>query len=217
MAEKGFYEKIEKIEQVSKVGSPAPALDVAAAEEIEAPTKIKFDNAVAKAETRWNHSQQIAAVTAEAPTGPSPLEEMSQAQRKLEVPKVAPTVDQVLNQGNDLRSSVQTNTTTIHNNPDLKVKASQEAALTSRLIHVDSGLRAASSGLGIEVTAKDFATPAPQKPLVKFLNMLSSSDRQLTTIIGQLSGLQAQKELLTPDKLLAVQIKLNFVDRKSVV
>lgn len=218
MAEQGLHGKIEKIEQVDKVGSPALNTDVLTAEEITSPTKIKFDDAVTKAESRWVEKQQIASVSEIAPKGLSPINEIGQTQGKIDPIRTLPTMDQVADQSKDLQSKIQSNIETIKEvqktNPDAKVSSADRAVLTNHLIHVDSGLRTIGSKTGVEVKAMDFVAPTEQKPLVKFLNMLSNSDRQLSSIVGQVEGLQANKELLRPETLLAVQIKLNFVQQQ---
>jgi hypothetical protein len=220
MAEQDFNEKIGKIEQVDKVGgSSALTADVLAAEEIASPEKIKFDDAVAKAESRWIEKQQVAAIPTDTTVaGVSPIHELSQAQGKIEPIKKPPTIDQIVQQSEDLRGTIQSNVEKIKEvqkaNPDIRVNASEQAVLTNKLIHVDSGLRTALSKTGVEVTAKDFVAPTEQKPLVKFLGMLSNSDRQLSAIVGQVEGLQANGQLLRPETLLAVQIKLNFVQQQ---
>jgi hypothetical protein len=219
MAEQGFREKIGKIEQVEKVGSPALTGDVLTAEEIASPEKIKFDHAVAKVESRWIERQQALALSTDTTVaGVSPIHELSQWQSKIAPITHPPTIDHIVQQSEDLRGAIRSNVEKINEvqktNPDLKINATERAVLTDKLIHVDSGLRTALSKTGVEVTAKDFVPPTEQKPLVKFLSMLSNSDRQLTAIVGQVEGLQANNQLLRPETLLAVQIKLNFVQQQ---
>lgn len=217
MAEENLHQKIAKIEQVEKVGSPAPATEIAAVDELSSTTKVKFDDAVSKADNRWSQEKHQTFLATNDLAGPSPIDQLSQTATKTAVTKV-PTPQELTQQGQNLQTTIKSHAEKIQqiqeSNPDLKITPAQEAIVTNKLIHVDSSLKSALSQVGVEVKAVDLAPASPKKPLVKFLDMLSSSDRQLTTLVGQVEGLSANKELLTPTKLLAVQIKLNFVQQQ---
>ncbi len=181
-----------------------------------APQKAKFDDALSKAETKWDVANpKTNLVAASDPVQKlSPIDQMSISSHRIERLKPV-TVDQIVEQADNVRASVQAPIAKLEEaqrtNPDLRFSPAHDALLTDKLIHVDSSLKTALNKVGVEVTASEIQQNVGQKPLVKFLNMLSNSDRQLYTLVGEISSLQNSKERLTPEKLLAVQIKLGFV------
>lgn len=222
MAEQAFhkYDQIEKIERIEKVDPTTSSLDVDSIEEVSAPQKVKFEAAVDKADARWSaeNSNKTNLVAAEDPVQKlSPIDEMSIGSNKIERVKSA-TVAQIVEQAEKTRASVQTPIAKIEEvqnaRPDVRVSPAHDALLTDKLIHVDSSLKTALNKVGVEVTAQEIQQSVGQKPLVKFLNMLSNSDRQLFTLVGEINAMQSSNERLTPEKLLAVQIKLSFVQQE---
>lgn len=224
MAEQRFQEfqqKVEKIEKVEKVGETRPDLEIAQAEEVSAPQKVKFEDALSRAESKWDalHSKTILVATEE--TKPvqklSPINELSNGENKIDRLKPV-TVDQIVQQAEDTRTSLNAPITKIQETqkqrPEARISPAHEAIMTDKLIHIDSSLKTALNKVGVEVTAKEIEATSGQKPLVKFLNMLTNSDRQLSTLIGEIDALNSTKERLTPEKLLAVQIKLSFVTQQ---
>jgi hypothetical protein len=219
MAEHNLHEKVEKIEGVEKVGTPKlQELDVTSAEEVSAPTRVKFDDAVAKAESKWDHAQKrdlAVASTEENATKLSPIVEMSVSEKRIERLKPV-TVEQVVQYADGARDKIRTAVTAVEDaqkSPNARISPAHDAILTDKLIHIDSSLKTSLSKVGVEVQAQDIAKTG-QPPLVKFLNYLSNGDRQLNTLVTEIQSINVTKERLTPEKLLAVQIKLNFVQQE---
>lgn len=219
MSEQAFTKHeqlIEKIERVEKVDPSKATVEVLPTEEVIAPQKAKFDDALSKAETKWDVANpKTNLVAASDPVQKlSPIDQMSISSHRIERLKPV-TVDQIVEQADNVRASVQAPIAKLEEaqktTPDLRFSPAHDALLTDKLIHVDSSLKTALNKVGVEVTASEIQQNVGQKPLVKFLNMLSNSDRQLYTLVGEISSLQNSKERLTPEKLLAVQIKLGFV------
>ena len=222
MAEQRFQEfqqKVEKIEKVEKVDPSAATLGVLETEEVSAPQKVKFEDALNRAESKWDQSYpKTILVAAQEPVQKlSPIDEMSIGERKIERLKPV-TVDQIVEQAEETRASIQAPINRIeeaqNSRPDLRLSPAHDALLTDKLIHVDSSLKTALNKVGVEVTSAEIQQTVGQKPLVKFLNMLSNSDRQLSTMVAEINALNNSKERLTPEKLLAVQIKLSFVQQE---
>ncbi len=220
MAEQGLpQQKVEKIEKLDRVvSSPAEIVaDPAAPDAASASTKVKFEEAVTRADTKWDQIQSqktLLVATDEASIRRSPIDELRLAERRIEQVKPV-TIEQIQQQTQDTRETLSKAVNAVQDAqnkyPDLKLNPAHDALLTDKLIHVDSSLNTALSKIGVEVKAHDIPLSG-QKPLVKFLNYLSNSDRQLSSIMGEINGLQAtQKANIRPDQLLALQIKLGFV------
>ncbi len=211
-----FEQAIEKIEKVEKVDPTKSTVEVLPAEEVSAPHKVKFEEALTRADSKWdNHNPKTTLVAAEDPVQKlSPIDQMSIGSHKIERLKPV-TVDQIVQQADDLRANIQAPIAKIEDvqqtRPSARISPAHDAILTDKLIHVDSSLKTALNKVGVEVTAQEIQKNVGQQPLVKYLNMLSNSDRQLSSLVGEINSMQNSKERLTPEKLLAVQIKLGFV------
>jgi hypothetical protein len=218
---KNFQQSVEKIERVEKVDPSKSTAEILPTEEVSAADKAKFAEAVNKAETKWdsvNPSPKTTLVAAEDPVQKlSPIDQMSMGSNKIERLKPV-TVDQIVQQADDLRARIQAPISKIEEaqktTPDLRLSPAHDAQLTDKLIHVDTSLKTALNKVGVEVTAQEIHQTSGQAPLFKFLNYLSNSDRHLYTLVGEINSMQNSKERLTPEKLLAVQIKLGFVQNE---
>lgn len=217
MAEKAFHEeKIEKIEKVEKVGTTRPEVEIEAAEEISAPSKVKFEQALERADTKWDQARAREVVLVENDkTGLSPITELSMNEKRIERLKPI-TVDQIVQQTDDLRSSFSSAITKVEetqkNSPDLRLSTAHDAILTDKLIHIDSSVKSSLAKAGVEVKATEITPSA--NPLVKYLNYLTNSDKQMSTLVTEIQGLNATKTRLKPEQLLALQIKLNYVQQQ---
>jgi len=222
--EEKMGEKIEKIEKIDKLDSKISIDPIGSMEETDAVAKSKFDSAMAKAEFGWEQNQAARAAKVEAPsndavTRPSLIEEISFSEKKIQRLQPA-TIEQITAQAEDLRSKIQPAIEQIDNavktNPDARIGPVAEAQLSQRLVHIDSSLRSVTTKLGvIEVGAKPGQEiVSSENPLVKFDSYLTTSDHKLQTILGEVRALDITNNRLTPEKLLAVQIKLGFVQQE---
>jgi hypothetical protein len=222
MAEQAFQkfeQAVERIERVEKVDPTKSTVEVLPTEEVSAPDKVKFDAALTRADTKWDSvNPKTTLVAAEDPVQKlNPIDQMSMSSHKIDRLKPV-TVDQIVEQADDLRARIQAPISKIQEvqaqQPQTRISPAHDALLTDKLIHVDTSLKTALNKVGVEVSASEIQQNYGQSPLVKFLNYLSNSDRQLYTLIGEVNSMQNAKERLTPEKLLAVQIKLGFVQNE---
>ncbi len=218
MAEQAFqkFDSIEKIERLEKVDTTRSSLEISETEEAIEPQKVKFEEALTRADSKWDHVNSKTSLVAaqDSVQKLSPIDQMSMGSQRIERLKPV-TVNQIVEQADNVRTNIQSPIAKIEDvqktRPDARISPAHDAVLTDKLIHVDSSLKTALNKVGVEVTAQEIQKNVGDKPLVKFLNMLSNSDRQLSTLVNEVSALQNAKERLSPEKLLAVQIKLGFV------
>lgn len=218
--EEKMGEKIEKIEKIDKVGAQLHVEATTGEQEIEAlASKSKFDAAIAKAELNWDKAQtaKIEPIAKEAVTRPSLIEEISFSEKKIQRLEPA-SIEQITAQAEDLRGALKQPIAqldgALKENPNTKISPVYEAQLSQRLVHIDSSLRSAIGKVGgVEVVSSQVSGPNTN-PLVKFVNYLTTSDHKLQSLIGEVRSLDLSKQRLTPEKLLAVQIKLNFVQQE---
>jgi hypothetical protein len=228
--EENAGKKILKIEQVDKIDpSQLVAQTTNAIGEVTdiQPSRSKFDAAVQKVDTKWDDAKAfdtrvdkakgVDLATLDAPTRPSPLDELNLAAQKMQ--RLSPTTpDRVQNQAESIRtglaSPINKIDETLKTNPNVKVTPAADAELTEKLKHIDSSLKSALGIAGVEVQGAPEVTKQTQ-PLVKFLGYLTHGDRQINSLLTEIkaiSGADASK--LSPAKLLAVQIKLSFVQQE---
>lgn len=221
-------EKIEKIQKIEQLDPKAKTDAVAQSQElIDSPEKTKFDAAISKADLNWqiNQATQLQAaqiqeteqVTATKKT--SLIDEISQSQQKIQQLQPA-SIDQITAQAEDLRGAIKPKIeqiqSTLADNPDTKIRPDYEAQLSSKLIHIDTSLKAAVSKVGNEVSASQIegVGTGQQAPLVKFLNYLTTSDQKLQHLVSDIKGLDVEHKQLTAGQMLTLQIKLGFVQQE---
>jgi len=215
--------KIEKIEKVD-VSKQVEATQVDNPEEIFA-AKAKFDSAVQKAGNNWvdNQSRVNATTAVRDPALQSPIDQLGMAQKKIQRLEPA-NADKLIASAEALQSDMRVQMERLDAASkqlpqDAKLSPVFDGPLSERLVHIDSSLRSALGIVGSEV--KGAAVPpvptdaTSQGPLVKFLNYLTHGDRQLKGVVGEITKLQdLGPEKLSPAKLMAVQIKLTFVQQE---
>lgn len=189
-------------------------------------SKTKFDAATERADQAWaektQRTQSTTVATLDAPDRPSPIDELRMSSRKIQQLEPATTdkiVDQAQTIQNKMQAPIEKIDTTLKTNPDVKISPVHEASMSERLVHIDSSLKSAMGIAGVEVKGvpppTTPQTTPQQQPLVQFLAYLTHGDRQLNSVITEIQALNGPGAgNLTPAKLLAVQIKLNFVQQE---
>lgn len=97
------------------------------------------------------------------------------------------------------------------------IKPSYQNLLRNQLTHVDDNLRIASSKFGSEqppVAAAVKGEAQPTNSVVKFIDNLTSSQKQLVDIQQSIEKMSASGKALSPGDMLAVQIKMNYVQQQ---
>jgi len=129
--------------------------------------------------------------------------------------KVTPTPKQLESQAADLRRQMNRPRAvlidTVENQPAVlsNLNPNDVNTLSGHIEHVDRELQDVSQlTTGVEVGS---SIPKEKSPGVRFLNFLTESDKKLGTIVDEISNLQKSPNRLTPSTLLAVQVKLGFI------
>jgi len=221
MSERSGEEKIvHKIEKIENVDT-SKKVDLGALEENESlrTSKTKFDEAIAKAEVNWEKTQpkrtELAAADTEAKR-PSPIDELSMSPETIQ--RLEPVSEsKVVENAEALRGRFTAPIGTIQDTqaktPNLKLSPVDEGMLSEKLVHIDATLKSALGIAGVEAKAVPVVA-APTNPMMKFLNYLTHGDRQLASLVGEIRSADINKEELSPSRLLAIQIKLNFVQQE---
>lgn len=221
MAERAFqqHEKIEKIEKVENVLNTArPDLEVSGTEEVSAPSKVKFEEALQRADSKWDQArrQEVVLVANDADaTKLSPIVELSMNEKRIDRLKPV-TIDELIEKGDATRTkfaeAISKVEETQKTSPDIRISSAHDAILTDKLIHVDTNVQTALSKVGVEVQAQDIAPSV--NPLRKYLNYLTNSDKQMHTLVSEIQGFNVTNQRLRPEQLLSLQIKINYIQQQ---
>lgn len=203
-------------ERVEPISGSEPKKGVQMEAEDAGPSKVKFDEAVRNADPSKVERRDIPAgvepATSEAVKRQS-LIQLASAPGPSEPPKVTPTPKDLEGQAADLRRQLErpravlldSSTTTVLSPADV-------AKLSGHLEHVDQGLRDVSRlTKGVEIGS----ALTEEKPVaVRFLKFLTESDRRLGGFVDEIKGINTGERRLTPEVLLAVQVKFGFIQNE---
>jgi hypothetical protein len=186
----------------------------------EGPSKVKFEEAVTKADTSKVQRREVSAPPEAAVTEAKKPSLMEVATKVTQQPtQVTPTPKDLGAQASDLRRQIERPRAVLiaemEKNPNvvenLPVYAGdQVTAAAGHMEHIDRGLRDVSQlTTGVEIGS---SIPAKEKsPAVKFLNFLTESDKKLGNFVDEVNSLKLGEKRLSPETLFAIQIKLGFV------
>ena len=211
-------EPYKKVEPIS--GSETRKVEIGQGAGDGGPSKVKFDEAVARADP-----SKVQRRTTPTPTEPAVSEVskpslMEMATKVTQQPtQVTPTPEYLGAQSSDLREQIRRPRAVLiaemENNPqviqNLATHAPESlAAATGHMEHIDRGLRDISKlTTGVEVGS---LIPTGEKsPAVRFLSFLTESDKKLGNFVDEINNLKLGQRKLSPETLLAVQVKLGFV------
>lgn len=208
-------EDFKRIEPISG-SEPTKVQFSTEATEGEGPSKVKFDDAVARADPSKVERRDIAAAQEPAIAEAKKPSLMEIATRVTAEPaKVTPTPKALADQAADLRRQMERPRAVlldeIQSRPAVveNLKPSDIDSLSGHIEHVDRGLRDVSQlTTGVEIGS---LVPKEKSPAVKFLSFLTESDKKLGNFVDELKGLKMGQQRLTPETLFAVQVKLGFI------
>jgi hypothetical protein len=206
------HEKFERVEPIGET-EPRQKVQMEPSDTSEAVSKVKFDEALQKADPSRverrapaNVSEEVTKATAMAQ---SPIE---LAKSTSLVPKVASTPKDLASQAADLRQQLQRPRAVLLDVGMAPIERGSIAKLSAHLEHMDRALQDATKlTSGVEAGS---LVPSGKPPLVQFLTFLTDGDKRLSTMVDELKGLDLSKQKMTPEKLLAIQVKMNFISQE---
>lgn len=209
------HEEFKRIEPISG-SEPKRVQFPSEAGEGEGPSKVKFEEAVARADPSKVERRDVAAAQETVVTEAKKPSLMEMATRVTSEPtKVTPTPKQLADQAADLRRQLERPRAVLMDEMGARPAVVENLsprdinALAGHIEHMDRGLRDVSSlTSGVEVGS---LVPQEKHPAVRFLNFLTESDKKLGNFVDELKGLKMGEQRLTPETLFAVQVKLGFV------
>jgi hypothetical protein len=211
------FKEYEKVEPIS---GPEKSKGSTGADYSDDIKRSNFDTALEKADVSKVERREVAPPPApiEPPQTQATKETLMDLAKKAsqEVPKVAPTPSDLQTQATNLRQRMQKVETGISRiqNEKIDLPTTEVQKMNTFIEHIDQGLRDVTKlTKGVEIGAmKEIDKTKP--PLVRFLSYLTDSDKKLNSFLDEIGGLKIGEQKLSPDVLIAVQIKLGFITQE---
>lgn len=123
------------------------------------------------------------------------------------VPSPGPTLNSIQEQAKMATSTIGDINNQL-NTPKLKLKQSTKYLLKNKLNSANGHIQSASTKLGAPLVGEE-EDKEGGGPLQKFVNLVTSGQRQLDSTQAHLAAIAAKGEQMNPADMLMVQIKLN--------
>lgn len=186
----------------------------------EGPSKVKFDEAVSHADPSKIERRGVSFATEPAVSQTQKPTLMEVATKVTQEPaKVTPTPKELAAQTIDLRREIERPKAVLiaemKEHPTVVGNLGLEDLnkMQGHITHADRGLQEVSK-LTTGVETGSSISPAEISPAVRFLSFLTESDQKLNHFVDELSNLQVGSKRLSPATLLAVQVKLGFIQNE---
>jgi hypothetical protein len=96
----------------------------------------------------------------------------------------------------------------------VEIKGSVQTLLRNKLSHIDENLRIALNKAGVEYVTPGTASQNLTNPIERFLGFLTDGQFQLQHLAASLEHMGMSKEQLTPARMLAVQLKVGYIQQE---
>jgi len=208
------HEEHKAIEPISG-SEPRRKIDLTSINDSEeaALSKLKFDKAVSAADTSRVELRQKEEIAQSATVAQETQKEslVDLARKSAETAsKAPPTVASIDAQATSIRKNMERPRALLLNVAELDPKFTGK--LSSHIEHMDKALIDVTKDVtGVEVGS---LVPQEKPPLVRFLKYLTESDKRLSSAVHEVDLMNKSPEKLTPPKLLAMQLKLNFIQQE---
>lgn len=181
------------------------------------PNKDYFDSLMAQERNKESLQVQKAE---EARTSNSLIDEVRELNNKVEGWKINVDRSDLVAQAQDASKQIETIKDRLAS-PDLEIRAPVQRLLNRKLSHIDENLKIALDKAGLEykdvqapIAATTTAGTGTVNPVEKLLGFLSHGQRQLDTLAKEVSDLESPTKELSPANMLAIQIKVNYVQQE---
>lgn len=210
------YEPISKVEGVGR--KSLDGVEKIVPEEIEPKTQANkdyFDSLMAQERNKENlQAEKIDATR----SSNSLIDEVRELNNKVEGWKINVESTDLVAQAQDASKQMETIKEKLAS-PDLEIRGPVQRLLNRKLSHIDENLKIALDKAGLEYTEAKAPTEAvagsqPINPLDKLLGFLSHGQKQLDTLAKEVSDLQGPTKEISPANMLAIQIKVNYVQQE---
>lgn len=214
MAEQ-FQKPQHKIEPIEEITPRHPVDKVGEAERLVEAEKVKFNEALERADpARANLELRKTQIDEGAPATQKPsLLDIAKEGRA--IPTVATTPEALTSNAASLHKSFQEPRAHLmsYQSKSIEIPSEFSRQMNARIEHMDKSLIDAknlSSGIRVESVIDTSST----SPTMRFLSFLTDADKRLGTIVSDINTYTSGGKKLSPEKLLSIQVKLNYVQQE---
>jgi len=200
------HEKINKIEEITESSSSGIAKELETADRI-APSREAFDTAMNKLPPM----REATVTIVEQSPKPTLMDEVRDLNQKVENVGKSTTGDLVA-QAKELITQIEGVKGKLAE-PSLEIRDSVQTLLRNKLAHIDENLKVALNKAGVEYVPPTSSTKLAN-PIDRFLGFLTHGQFQLSNMATELEHLASNREELSPARMLAVQIKVGYIQQE---
>lgn len=204
------HEPISKVEGIGK--KAMDKVQKALPEELEPKThanKDHFDSLMAQERNKESLQAQDSSSTKN-----SLIEEVTNLNNKVDGWRINIQPEDLVAQAQEAIQSMEAIKEKLAS-PNLEIRAPVQRLLNRKLSHIDENLKIALDKAGVEYNAIEQPEGTTStNPIERFLGFLSHGQNQLDTLTTDIASLQTSQEELSPANMLAIQIKVNYVQQE---
>lgn len=209
---------LEPINKVDGVGKKSlDGVQKIVPEEIESKTPANKDHFDALMAQERNKETLQAEKVDESRASKGLIEEVTALNSKVDGWKINIDTNDLVVQAQEASKQIETIKEKLAS-PDLEIRAPVQRLLNRKLTHIDESLRIALDKAGLEYTEIKNATTTTASgainPVEKLLGFLSHGQSQLDSLSSEIADLQGPTKEMTPANMLAIQIKVNYVQQE---
>jgi len=212
MTEQQGFREHKRVEPISEL-EPRRQVQLEPSEDVSGPSKVKFEEALKRADASKIEAQQAQVVAQEEAADSVKRQSLLELAKTKDATKVPPpTPESLVEQATNIRKRLEAPRAVLMGADTTSLPRGAVSALSGHVELMDKGLRDAMvKTRGVEVGS---LVETGKPPLVRFLNFLTESDKRLSNLVEDIRSLDIKNQRVSPEKLLAVQIKLGFVQQE---
>lgn len=209
-----FHKPKSQIEPIESVQPRRPIDKLEETQQTNATEKVSFEQALEKADPSKAHIElRPKEAVMEAEKGKSLLDIAREAKSVMRTTAL-PSPDTLVAQATNLKQGLNQPRATLmsYDAKSIEIPSEFSKDMTAPLEHIDKTLIDAQKTMGVEAATS--VAQQTHNPTVKFLHYMTDADKRLDTIVNEIMSYTADNKKLSPERLLAVQVKLNFVQQQ---
>lgn len=161
-------------------------------------------------------TEEIEAVSGKTEKSAKPASLMDEVKKlNQQVAKAAHlSPEELKNQAQDIVAQLESVKTQLSSSAASEIRPSYHNLLRNRLTHIDDTLKIALSKAGVEYTPPSQVNAGALNPIERFIGFVTNSQYQLEHLSQTIDQLNLTKSQLTPGSMLALQIKVGYVQQQ---
>ena len=205
-------------EAIEKIKGVTQSVDKIAADEggrKSLPASKDYFDALVKQQRQPDAIPADNKIAVEQTAKPTLMDEMKNASRHVDsVSKISP--NELIAQSQETIDRINRVKDVLATSPNLQLKSSVQGLMNNKLTHIDENIKIALSKAGAEYPSDTGVQQAKGliNPIEQYLGYLTDSQSQLRSLGTQLKTIGDNKQDITPANMLAIQIKVGYIQQE---